>query len=605
MRSSKPRCLVKNNSGGCCASKAPRIRPFVLGMTLICGGAVGALLLSAGCISDKLEDRSSVASYQRILASQGPQLRLDGEGRDAAAPLGLLEPSAVPESVIPELEVLADPNTGRLAVALTLEQALVRVLANSPEIRVVSFDPAIARHEITKAVADFDPTVFTKVNYEDEDNPENSIFEPGQSETRLFESGVKQKIVTGAEWSASYALTRRWDNLFGRTLPTRHEPVLAFQLRQPLLRDAWDTVNLAGVDIARLQYQAALLGFRQKAEEVSTTVIQAYWQLLQARRDLDIQRRLLARTLETLNKVEGRRDIDATDVQIQQATSYAKSRQGLLLQLEKRASDAQDTLARLLADPQINMLSRLEIVPVSAPDTTEEILENSIAVEPALALALAQNPAVEHAKLAVDVSDINIRVARNQVMPRLDLTGSARTQGLARGRAAAGHEMMSGDYASYGVGLSFEYPLGDRQRHAELLKRRLERRKALSTLHNIADQVAAQVKERIRKVETNLAEITIQQEAAIAAGTYLQALEDSEVVREQLTAEFLLVKLQAQEILAQAERSEIGATVEFNIAVAELAQATGTVLELHRIETALPTAASADPNSLDTSESSP
>ncbi len=566
---------------------------------LRCGYITVPVLLLAGCVSDTMEDESAVAVYQRLLAAQGPQARLDSEADAHRACLGLLEPNAVDEPAISPLEVAADPNTGREIVALTIEQALVRALANSPEITVVSFDPAIARHEITKAAADFDPTLFAEASYEDQDNPENSIFEPGQAETRAFESGIRQRIGTGAQWSASYALTRRWDDLIGRTLPTRYEPVCMFQLRQPLLRDAGRTVNLAGVDIARLEYQAALLGFRQKAEEVATVVIQAYWQLLQTRRELEIQQRLLARTLETLAKVEGRREIDATDVQIQQARSYAKSREGMLVQLEKRRRDAQDILARLLADPQINTISRIEVIPASVPDTNDAVLEMPIAPEAALSLALENSPALEHARLALEVADINIRVARNQAMPRLDLTGSARTQGLDRERPAAGSDMWSGDHASYAVGLSFEYPLGDRGPYAELLKRRLERRKALSTLQNLADQVAVQVKERLRKVETNLAEIEIQREAAAAARTYLQALEDSEIVRQQLTAEFLLVKLQAQEILAQAERSEIGAIAQFNIAVAELAQASGTVLELHQVAMSLPKAPQTDPDEIE------
>ena len=64
------------------------------------------------------------------------------------------------------------------------------------------------------------------------------------------------------------------------------------------------------------------------------------------------------------------------------------------------------------------------------------------------------------------------------------------------------------------------------------------------------------------------------------------------MVRERLTAEFLLVKLQAQEILAQAQRAESNAIAEFNISLAELAQATGTVLDLHMIETSLSSIAS-------------
>jgi outer membrane protein TolC len=147
-----------------------------------------------------------------------------------------------------------------------------------------------------------------------------------------------------------------------------------------------------------------------------------------------------------------------------------------------------------------------------------------------------------------------------------------------------------GDYVSYAVGLSLEFPLGNRQREAELLRRRLERRKAVSALQNLADQVAIQAKERIRLVQTNLKEIEIQQEAAEAARIHLKAVEDSEPVRERLTPEFLLVKLQAQASLADAQMAEMNAITEFNISMVELSQIMGTVLELRQVSTALPIA---------------
>lgn len=215
--------------------------------------------------------------------------------------------------------------------------------------------------------------------------------------------------------------------------------------------------------------------------------------------------------------------------------------------------------------------------------TTEKLESSEI-----LALAMKKNSIVQQARVAITIADINIRVAENQKMPRLDLIASTRVQGLARGQGEAQHQLNSGDYASYAVGLSLEYPLGNRQREAELLRRRLERRKAISALQNIADQVAIQAKERIRMVETIHAEIQVQKDTAEAAGVHLQALEDSEPIREGLTPEFLLVKLQAQGALADAQRAEIKAIVDFNISLAELAQTTGTVLELHQVSTSLP-----------------
>ena len=568
---------------------ASRCRTFFAVTNYVNLGVLSVILLMvpvAGCVSDKVDVQSILASYQQTLSDQGPQQRADTEGKDSLHPLDLLRPTPAPERIPFDVEIVTDPNTGQKTGNLTIEQAIAKALANSPEIKVVSFDPSIAKQDVTKAAAEFDVTTFGRLNFEEEDNPVSSIFQPGQSDVRLLESGVKQKGVTGSQWSMSYALTRSWDDLFGRTPPTRYEPILAFELRQPLLRDAWQEFNLAGVNIAMLNHEIALLGFRQKAEDISIEVISAYWWLLQARHDVEIQQRLLDTTIETLKKVEGRKEIDATDVQIKQTEASAKAREAVLLQARKRVIDAQDALARLMADPQISVLNELEILPVTEPCMTAEAFEPPEILE----LAMKKNPIVQQARVEIAIADINIRVGERQEMPRLDLIASARMQGLDRGHGQAHDRLFSGDYPSYAVGLSIEYPLGNRQREAELLRRRLERRKAVSALQNVADKVAIQAKERIRMVETNHAEIQVQKEAVEAARIHLQALEDSESIRERLTPEFLLVKLQAQEFLASSQRSEIKAIVDYNIALARLAQTTGTVLEMRYVQTALPTA---------------
>ncbi len=559
-----------------------KLRPNQLLSTFLLG-VVGALVVG-GCVSDEVEDAGPVGVYQRLLAEEGPQRRADTEGTDASKPLGLLEPTTEqPVKSFDEVEIVEDPNTGKKISKLSINQAIIRALANSPEIKVVSFDPSIAKQEITKAAADFDPTAFSEVNYEQEDNPQNSIFTPGESDVRLAEAGVRQKATTGAEWTFSYALTRSWDDLAGRTLSTRYEPLLAFQVRQPLWRDAGEKVNLAGVNVAKLNHTIALWGFRQRAEDVSTQVISAYWLLVQARQDLDIQRALLDQTAETLRKVQGRKGIDATAVQIKQAEASARSREAFLVRAQKRVIDAQDALLALMAAPEANLLTDTEILPVTTPYVEKEAFDQ----QKLLAKALRNNPRIQQARTSLEIAEINIEVAQNQYMPRLDLVASARGTGIGEDRFRAHDSLEHDGYISYGVGLVLEYPLGNRQRFAERSKRRLERRKAISTLHAISDQVAVEVKEKVRKAEASYTEIQVQKLASEAARIHLQALKDTAEVRQQLTPEFLLVTLQAQQDLAEARRAEIRAVTEFNIALAELAQACGTVLQLHRVEQAL------------------
>ncbi len=585
-------------------------------------GTLSVVFQLTGCVSNRVEDHDEFVSYQQHLADQGPQRRGDTEGRESEHPLRLLKPAPSPPSVgpheaivtdpntgrktalasrltdpksqepppyptdaIPDLEFVSDPNTGRKTVALSLEAAVARLLAHSPEIKVVSFDPSIAKQDITRAASAFDFTGFGRVNFEEEDSPPNSIFQPGQSDIRTYETGIKQMAVTGGEWSVSYALTRSWDDLAGRPLPLRYEPIVAFQLRQPLLRDAWPGVTLAGVNIAKLNYEIALLGFREKSEDIATRMISSYWRLVQARRDVEVQRALLDRTLETLHKVEGRKGIDATNVQIKQTESFVKIREAALLQAEKAVADAQEVLIRLMADSQLNVLDEFEILPVSEVSLETQELEQPSKV---LATAMRENPAIQQARIGIEIADINMRVAENQTMPRLDLIASTRTQGLHRDADTSHDSLQSGDFFSYAVGLSLEYPLGNRQREAELFKRRLERRQAVATLQNIADQVAIAAKEGLRRIKTNQAEIQIQKKAVEAARIHLQTLIDTEPVREQLTPEFLLVKLQAQETLANTQRAENRAIIDFNISLVQLARILGTVLELHEIQSSMP-----------------
>jgi outer membrane protein TolC len=536
-----------------------------------------ALLIQiAGCVSEDVKEDGIIGLYQKQIVEKSPQLRNSNWGLES------LRPS--PEADVLKLNVSKDEATGKNIVNLSIDDAVRRMLVSSPEISIVSYNPSIAKEDVVKAAADFDPALFGRVNYDKQDDPANSTSMGGQADQRLWKTGIKQKGVTGAEWSLAYGLSRNWDNLTSTTLSTRYEPALSFQIKQPLLRDAWKELNLAGVNISKLNYRVAFTSFRQKTEEVSAEVISLYWTLARARRDREIQQWLLDRTNETLKKVEDRKGIDATDVQIKQTEAAVKSREAVLLQAEKQVLDVQDALVRLLSDSQINLLSDYEIVPTSALDTAETRFEQS----EILKIALENNPIVQQARLIVDVAQINVDVAKRQKMPKLDLVASSRLSGLDRGYGSANNQLGNSDFGSYAVGITFEIPLGNRQREAEYRKRKWEKRKANSILQNTSDKLAVQVKGRIRLADTAYDEIQVQKDAVDAAKLYLRGIEDTEIIREKLTPEFLLVKLQSQEALSNAQRSEIKAISDYNIAQIRLAQSMGTVLDMRYVRKALP-----------------
>jgi outer membrane protein len=533
-------------------------------------GLIAAGLLGCRPLNRKIFE-DPISPYQRSIAE--PQPRVDPENGDPSHPVGILQhpnaPTAAP----------GEPNATR-EFHLTLDRAVAKALSGSPEVRLVSLDASIAEQMIIKSEADFDPSVFGRANAEGKDVPTTTFSEIGRSDVQTLESGIKQKTKTSAEWSFSYVLTRSWDDLLGRNPASRYEPVLAFQLKQPLLRDYSSRVTLAGVEIADLNHRISLLAFRQKADELATATISFYWQLVQARENVQIQQQVLGMAMDTLEKVEGRRSIDATDVQIQQAQVNVSTRKAQFLQAELQVKDTQDSLARLLADADMDLVSTYRILPDTQPSQVPARLD----LAALLPMALRSNPTLQQARLGVKIAEINIVVAKNQRMPRLDLVATASTQSLNRSVTEAHTALWDRDYGSYAVGVSLEYPLGNREAGAELQRRHLERKKAVATLQNLADQVAVQARQRAHKVQTSFDEIQIQQQAVEAASSQLQAIADSEPVRDKLTPEFLLVKLQAQESLAEAMRAHAAAVADYNVALAELAQTTGSILTLHPVE---------------------
>ena len=484
--------------------------------------------------------------------------------------------------------------SSRRFIRLGLQDAIARALANNLDIRVISYDPAIAREDMVRAASVFDFVLFGGMSLAKDENRRATTFSGDTTRLRQWRMGIGQtreadgqehKTVTGATWSLEWAMDRTWDDSRFTQLRTRYEPTVVLQVTQPLLRGAWPEFNLAQLRIAGINSKISGEEFRARVEEVVTQVIVTYWTLCQARRDMVIQKELLRQTKRTFDRTLGRYALDATKTTIKQAEASVRIRQAALIRARKTIEDVQDSLARLLADAQINVLSKFEVLPttplVDEPvriDATEQLLA-----------ALRNSPLLAQARLAIAAAKINIDVAKNQTLPSLNLTASAGVQGLGREIAESNDKLLTGDHASYSTGLLLDYPIGNRARLSDLRRRKIEHTQAIVVMQNAADQIAIAIYERVRQIGTTYEEMVAQRAAVEAARIQLQALDYAESLgTAELTPQFLQVKLQAQETLSNAQRAELQATVEYNNAIAELARTNGTVLELNRVKLAMP-----------------
>jgi len=536
---------------------------------------MGLVIGVSGCLIQPPEiDQGLLTRYQRSIRIRSPQRRAGQGGLD------LLRP--VDEEMPKPLETVHDDLTGQQAVRLSLRQAVRMALAHSPEIRVVSFDPAISREEMARAAAAFDFVVFGSIDQRWMDRNPSRAFETGRVHNTEAQLGLRNTNILGGQTELTWSVSRvNEEGLYTEPNPY-YESILSLEVNQPLLRTAGPDFNLAELRLAEIGHKTSYAQFREKVEEVVASVETAYWALVQARGVVAIQQEVLEQARETLRRVKARRLLDAREkLEVQQTVVAVEQRNAELIRAKKVVADTEEALARLISGPDLNLLSGYRIKPdVSQPEIKD------LTIDPAdqLVNAMRHSPLLEQARLAIKTAQINVRLAENETLPALVLTGSVSAQGLKGNFKNATDNMQGYDYVDYGVGLLFEYPLGNRAAKARLRQQKFELDKSLENSQKVADQIAQAVNEAVREVQTTHQEVAAQDAVVQALQKNLEGLQAALEWGQQAYLFLLELILRQQESLGAARQARLQAMVNHKAALARLLQITGTTLHQYHVK---------------------
>ena len=517
----------------------------------------------SGCITSSF-DPTLMHQYQRHLVRSGPQQRQADS---------LIK--QVPGTTGPPLQTRIDGETGRTQVLLTIDEAVSRALANNTAVKVIAFDPAVAREDVIIAEAEFD-TIFTaQGQFDKTDTTSRSAGLPDQTETTAVSTALSQKLITGGQAVLSYSVERANSKPNVWQFDPVYTQTVAVELTQPLLRDAGPTINLAQIRVSRLNENISMDQFRATVLDVISETQSLYWNLYASQRELGIRQELTSRSEATLAMVRARKHLDASSVQITDAESTVATNRLSMIRAQRRIGDARDRLVRVMADASITLLDDFEIVLQTPVSTTPLIIDPVDQV----ATALKYSPELAQARTAIRIQDINVKVARNQVLPRLDVTSGVGVNGVNDALHNSWDKLWGGDYVNWNVGLSFEWPIGNRARQANLRKARYNRAKSVASLQDSADQVAVAVNDAVRQIDSSYDLIVAGRAALNANQGNLTALEVRKRFRQALTPDFLNRLLLQQTNVAQAELELLVAEVTFTTAQSTLARVTGTSLD--------------------------
>jgi len=482
---------------------------------------------------------------------------------------------------------------------LSLREIIQRAVANSSDVRVAGYDPAINAQKVIQNQAVFDPTLLVNVTPQRIDQQTNGteITEANGKTPTLFynkenvytyQAGIQQQTPTGAKIGLLYqADLNDFDKpVFFKQINPYWESQIQFQITQPLLRGFGTEVNAAKITISKDDQKISVLEFRKSLEDTVDMIEQDYWQLYEAEQEVLYDQQLVDSATQTYNVLldrykRGIIDPDSGgEVPVAQAETRVRADQAVLIGAQLHVRDISMDLKRRMNDPEFPVSSPLVILPADAP--LEVPVEFNLKDQ--IDTALENRLELGEQQYRIDETDVLLMTARNGELPQLDLVASATIQGLAQEWTTALRNQGEFNHIGYQLGLQFSYPIGNRSAKAATRQAQLQRLQAMEQYRNLITQVSLDVELNWDAVYSAYLQARARYQSRQAAQHQIELL-NKQVVAEtaKQTAPFVQVRLQALEDLATAQREEALALANYNIAIEKLQKAKGTLLRYDNV----------------------
>ena len=475
----------------------------------------------------------------------------------------------------------AQPDEGA-ALNLTLQDCIQRALKNNLEIRVEEINPKISEAEITQEKSKFDPVALLSA-FQNKSLIESTTFLQGvflrEQEKFFLQKGIDvdfslvEKLITGGKSELTYSYSRYETNSFFQFVNPAYRADLTFSITQPILRNFGVELNRSKIKIASNNRLLSFDQFREKANTIICRTEEIYWNLILSRQLLEVKKKSLHLAENLLEKNKGLVEVGKLPpLEILQAQVGVSSREEEVIIADNKVKDVEDLLKE-----QLNLsLKGPSIIPVDQPsfEPVEADLEASIEN------AFQNRPDYHKAKVSMDNLDILTKVAKNQMLPGLDLKASYGLNAIDTKYKDTWGKLDDADTYSWAVGLNLEVPLGNRWAKNEFSKRKMDQNKASLILEGLKQRIEVEVREATRDVNSCLKRIEATKQARLLSEQRLKAEEE----RLHLGLTTSVEVLRFQEGLAAAEAKEVTAIIDYLKAWVTLSRVTGTAIQKNKVE---------------------
>jgi len=566
-------------------------------------------------------------------------------------------PIRVPEPVLtnsPRIDQLI--HDGKLE--LTLQDAVELALENSMDIAVSRYNVwfadtdilqteaggqpfGIAGAEVRQSFANipfmnFDPTLTTQISYDDRKTPINNPFISGtgtgttataatlSSHTGTYSNSLSEGFSTGT------TATVAWNNTRTSSSPTANffnpdvSSSLIVSVQQQLLNGFGRFANRRNILIAKNNRKLADYVFEAQAITTVTSTITAYWELVFARANVEVQQQAVATSQRLYGDNKKQLEIgtmaplDVTRAEAQLATDQ----QNLIIAQTAKLQDEQILKNAISKDPLAANFINVELVPTdkaTPPEATE-----TASFEESIKEAFQKRPELLEQQLNIANGQIDVRATGIALRPTATLFAQYTSQGLAgvspitgapvtaagaqivdangnpvagffepaittavtgkneQGFTTAQSQIFHNMFPDYLVGVNVQIPFRNRSAQATNQRSILDLRQFEAQMQQLKNAAVVDVRNTYIALQQGRVQVaTASEERKLQQQTF-----DAEQKKYQLGASTVYNVILTQRDLVNAQGAELRALANLLEAKAQYERAVGRTLDVNRVSIA-------------------
>ncbi len=578
-------------------------------------------------------------------------------------------PRAFPTIIDPYRMQYVDPavltNSPRLdqlirdgKLPLSLQDAIALALENNMDIVVQRYSPWIADVSLLKARAGgygygtpgsiavgstanlpelyYDPYVTQVIGFSDATTPIANPYTSGTAGSGvsrgantaqpLFSHSAYYNTTYQESFATGTSLTAGWNNTRASSTASNFfnpyvQSALSIGIQQQLLAGRGRFINRRNIIITENNRKIADLAFAQQAITTVTNTITAYWELVYARENVNVQKQAVTVSEKLFNDNKKQLEIgtmaplDVTRAESELATDHQNLIVAQTIQLQDELVLKND----ITKDPMASNLLDVEIIPTDKPESPAAV--ETASFQDAIKEAFQKRPDLQEQYYNLKNAQVDVKATQNALLPTATLGVNYTSSGLAgnssitgtpttiagvpivdangvpiagffvpsasvpvtglnkSGFGTAQSQIFHNNFPVYSGQLTFSLPLRNRANQADNIHAQLVERQFEAEVQQTKNNALLDVRNTTIAVEQGRAQV----QAASKARELQQQTFDAEQKKYQLGASTVYNVILTQRDLITAQGTELRALANLAEAKANYERALGRTLDVNNV----------------------